>query len=182
MKNTATTIQAVPEMQRFLQKQKPKTRIRTKQPVDFSLEKYITPRIRTKQLAEFTRQLATLLEARLSLTRALEILTEQSTHQKLRKILEDILAKIRGGQSFSNCLKSQPRVFSEFFCKFSRGWRTRRDFRANAEPPGQLFGKAGSFAKKSPHGLDLSFCDSFSGHGRRDFFTGGRGADICRYV
>jgi len=102
-------------MQRFLQKQKPKTRIRTKQPVDFSLDKYITPRIRTKQLAEFTRQLATLLEARLSLTRALEILTEQSTHQRQKKILDEILTQIRGGQSFSNCLKSHPRVFSEFF-------------------------------------------------------------------
>ncbi len=115
MKNSSPTIHSVPEMQHFIQMQKPKTRSRSKQPVDFSLEKYITPRIRTKQLAEFTRQLATLLEARLSLTRALEILTEQSTNQKLRKILEDILAKIRGGQSFSNCLKSHPKVFSEFF-------------------------------------------------------------------
>ena len=113
MKNSSPTIQAVPEMQRFLQKHKPN--IRTKQPVDFSLEKYTTPRIRTKQLAEFTRQLATLLEARLSLTRALEILAEQSTHQRLKKILDEILTQIRGGQSFSNCLKSHPRVFSEFF-------------------------------------------------------------------
>ncbi len=115
MKNSYPTIHAVSEMHGFLQKQKPNPQISTKQTVDFSLEKYMTPRIRLKQLAEFTRQLATLLEARLSLTRALEILTEQSTQPKLKKILDEILTKIRGGESFSNCLKSQPKVFSEFF-------------------------------------------------------------------
>lgn len=78
-------------------------------------ERFMIPRVRTKQLAEFTRQLATLLEARLSLTRALEILSAQTPNQRLKKILLAVLTDIREGESFSTCLQKEPAVFNELF-------------------------------------------------------------------
>ncbi len=118
MKNSTTIIQATPEMRQHLKANK--RPIRFDKQFDFSFKKLYSPGIRTKQLAEFTRQLAALLEARLPLIRSLEILSKQMTNQKLQHILAGILSEIKEGQSFSNCLKNHPKVFDDFFVSLVR--------------------------------------------------------------
>lgn len=77
-------------------------------------------RVSRKQLAAFTRQLATLLEARLPLSRALEILHEQTGNESLRRVLSHVLYNIKEGTAFSTSLESYSRLFDQFYLSMVR--------------------------------------------------------------
>lgn len=66
-------------------------------------------------IATFTRQLATLLDAGLPLLRALNILMDQTENPGLKEIIGSISADIQGGASFSEALGKHPRTFSKLF-------------------------------------------------------------------
>lgn len=80
------------------------------------------PRVRlsTRHLAEFTRQLATLLQARLPLARALHLLAEQQPNPKLRSLLHNILERIKAGQALSDALAEQRNQFSGLYLSLVR--------------------------------------------------------------
>lgn len=63
----------------------------------------------------FTRNLRVMVSAGVSLPRALNILSEQTKSNKLKKILLEIKEEIIKGRSFSDTLKSYPDIFSELF-------------------------------------------------------------------
>ncbi|RJQ37552.1 type II secretion system F family protein [Candidatus Parcubacteria bacterium] len=63
----------------------------------------------------FARNLAVMVGAGLSLTRALEALEEQSTNQKFRTILADIRESVTRGVSFADSLRPHERVFGPIF-------------------------------------------------------------------
>ena len=96
-------------------RRRPTTRATTKQKPRAKHQKSSKSRLSMKHLAEFTRQLATLLEARLTLMRALKILAEQNTNKKMQPILAEMLAGITHGASLSEVLKQKPKIFSDFF-------------------------------------------------------------------
>jgi type IV pilus assembly protein PilC len=58
-------------------------------------------RVGRKDLIVFTRQLATLLEARLPLNNALKILFEQTTNKNLKEAISQVTSDIDAGISFS---------------------------------------------------------------------------------
>ena len=63
----------------------------------------------------FSRTLSVMLNAGLSLTKALEALAEEATNPKFRKVLEDINNSILKGTSFSEALRAHQRIFGELF-------------------------------------------------------------------
>jgi type IV pilus assembly protein PilC len=71
-------------------------------------------RVTQKDITEFTRQLATMIAAGLTLTNALEILQKQSS-PALAKMLGDINKKIEGGSSFHEALSTHKEVFSNIY-------------------------------------------------------------------
>ncbi len=75
----------------------------------------LTTRVGTKHLAEFTRQLATLIDAGLPLVRSLNILREQTKPGPLRDILTDLIERIEGGSTFSEALAQHPSTFSKLY-------------------------------------------------------------------
>jgi len=76
--------------------------------------------VKRKDIVVFTRQLATLLEARLPLNDSLKTLSEQSSNPVLREAVLRMSQDIDSGLSFSQALERQSSVFSEFFASMVR--------------------------------------------------------------
>jgi type IV pilus assembly protein PilC len=70
--------------------------------------------VSSKDITEFTRQLATMVSAGLSLTSSLTIIQEQSK-PALSKILTEIVKEIEGGSTFYEALAKYPNTFSKTY-------------------------------------------------------------------
>ncbi len=77
-------------------------------------------RVRRKDMLVFTRQLATLLDARLPLNNALRTLHEQTTNKVLKEALFQVSEDIDSGLSFSQALERQGKTFPEFYVEMIR--------------------------------------------------------------
>lgn len=62
-----------------------------------------------------TRQLATMIEAGLVLSEALDILQEQQENKKFKIVLADISSDIKGGLDFASTLEKHPDVFPPIY-------------------------------------------------------------------
>lgn len=62
-----------------------------------------------------TQQLATLLQAGLSLDRALELAQTMTAREADRQCLDAVLDKVRGGSALADAMAAQPRVFPKFY-------------------------------------------------------------------
>ena len=72
-------------------------------------------RIKTRDLADFTRQLSELLDSGLALFDALNILENQTAISQLKDVIRDVRDRIKGGSTFSEALKSRSRIFSDLY-------------------------------------------------------------------
>ncbi len=77
-------------------------------------------RVGNKDLIVFTRQLATLLEARLPLNNALKILHEQTTNPRLKDAISQVTDDIDAGVSFSQAMERQKEVFPDYYTEMVR--------------------------------------------------------------
>ena len=68
-----------------------------------------------KNLTLFTRQLATLLKARMPLVRCLQVLARQEKNSGFREVLEVFAETIRAGGNFSDGLIQYPRIFDRLY-------------------------------------------------------------------
>jgi len=72
-------------------------------------------RVRLIDLANATRQLATLLSASLPLMEALTIMVEQEEKAGLKAALSSVRDAVREGSSLADALKANPKVFSQLY-------------------------------------------------------------------
>jgi len=72
-------------------------------------------RLSTVELALFTRQLASLLEAGLPLEQTLTALQEQAERNYLRDVIAAVRSEVTGGTALSVALASHPRDFSDIY-------------------------------------------------------------------
>jgi len=77
-------------------------------------------KVKTKDLAIMSRQFATMINAGLSLLRALVILSEQTENKELAKILVQVSADVEEGQSLSASFAKHPRVFPPLMVNMCR--------------------------------------------------------------
>lgn len=68
-----------------------------------------------KELAVFTRQLATLLKAGMPLLRGLEVLARQERNQGFRRVIEALAEAIKSGGTLSEAMAQHPRVFDRLY-------------------------------------------------------------------
>jgi type IV pilus assembly protein PilC len=71
--------------------------------------------VKSKVLAVFIRQLATLIDAGLPLLRSLRVLEEQQKPGPLRDALIGMAESIEGGSTFSEALGNYPKIFDKLF-------------------------------------------------------------------
>jgi type IV pilus assembly protein PilC len=77
-------------------------------------------RVRPKQLAIFTRQLATLIDAGLPLLRGLQVLNRQERNPVLKRSLTEMAESIESGSTFAEALSQQPKIFNKLFINMVR--------------------------------------------------------------
>ena len=73
------------------------------------------PRLKPAQLAVFTRQLATLIDAGMPLLRGLRVLAEQAEQPALKRILNDLAHDIESGSSLAEALSRHPKTFNALY-------------------------------------------------------------------
>lgn len=77
-------------------------------------------RVSEKELALFTRQFATVLEAGLPIIRALDTLAMQQKNPYFREVINDIKRRVEGGSSLSEAMALYPKVFSDLYVQMVR--------------------------------------------------------------
>jgi type II secretory pathway component PulF len=81
---------------------------------------FLFNRVRPKDIADFTRQLATMVQARLPLIRCLEILYRQQRSERFKRIIESILDQVRGGTPLSETMRLYPNQFNVLYVNMLR--------------------------------------------------------------
>jgi type IV pilus assembly protein PilC len=72
-------------------------------------------RVKLNDLSIFCRQFSTMIDAGVSLVRALDVLGEQTSNPKLKRILRDIQTEVESGQTLSKSMQKYPKVFNNLF-------------------------------------------------------------------
>ncbi len=81
-------------------------------------------RVGLKDLAVFSRQFATMINAGLPLLRTLAILEEQTPHRTLRHILGQVRADVERGSTLSAALTKHPAAFSSLYVNMVKAGET----------------------------------------------------------
>ncbi|GAC1525278.1 MAG: type II secretion system F family protein [Polyangiales bacterium] len=68
-----------------------------------------------KELVQFVRQFATMIDAGLPLVQCLDILSTQTPNKIFAIALKDIKQTVEGGSTFSDALRRHPKIFDELF-------------------------------------------------------------------
>ena len=77
-------------------------------------------KVKLKDLAIFSRQFATMINAGLSLLRALSILEEQTENKELAAVLTEVRQDIETGQALSQALGKHPTIFPPLMVNMTR--------------------------------------------------------------
>lgn len=77
-------------------------------------------RLSQKEIGILTRELATLLEAGMTLDRSLQILIDLSDADHLTRVLADLQERVRGGATFSSALEAQEGQFQRLYINMVR--------------------------------------------------------------
>lgn len=77
-------------------------------------------RVSYKDVVLFSRQLATLIGARVPILQSLRILDEQITSKPLSRVVRDMIASVENGESFSLALSKHPEVFGNVYVSLVR--------------------------------------------------------------
>jgi general secretion pathway protein F len=77
-------------------------------------------RMSQKEIGILTRELATLLEAGMTLDRSLQILIDLTAQEHLGRVLSDLQERVRGGATFSSALEMQDGQFPRLYVNMVR--------------------------------------------------------------
>ena len=80
--------------------------------------------IKLEELVVFSRQLATLIKAGITILDAVRILADQTENKKFKKVLKQMEADIRSGETFSATLNAHPRAFPPIFTNMVKAGET----------------------------------------------------------
>lgn len=80
----------------------------------------IFDRVAPKDIVLFSRQLATLINAKVPIVQSLNILQTQISSRKLRSVISELSQHIESGESLSSSLARYPKVFSNLYVNLVR--------------------------------------------------------------
>ncbi len=81
---------------------------------------FLFSKISSYELTNFTRQLATLVSAKLTLDKSLTITTRLTVKENTRETFQDIQRRVHAGSSFADALAAYPDVFSKMYVNIVR--------------------------------------------------------------
>jgi len=80
----------------------------------------LSGRVKPRAVLTFTRQVATLLEAGMPLTRGLKLIQEQDCDASLKRVISEVVTAIEGGSSLSEAMAMHPRAFNGLYVQMVR--------------------------------------------------------------
>src|SRR5277367_6104731 len=87
-----------------------------------SIQEKIAKRGKTKggkvglaDLVVFTRQLATMIDAGITIVQALQALADQTSNKVMRDVIRDVCSRVESGESFSEALQKHPKAFNKLY-------------------------------------------------------------------
>ncbi len=83
--------------------------------MEIKLPKFMSRKVKTKDLTTMTRQLAVLVDAGLPLMRGLNVLQRQTKNPALKDALLGMAASVEGGSTFSESLTAYPKIFNDLY-------------------------------------------------------------------
>ena len=72
-------------------------------------------KIKLTELSIFCRQFSTMIDAGVSLVRCLDVLSQQQSNPRFKRIILDVLKEVEAGQTLSKSMAKYPSVFSNLF-------------------------------------------------------------------
>lgn len=84
------------------------------------LRNIVREKLSLSDLVHFTRQIATMITAGLTLSEALSVLRQQVTHAPLLRLVTQIEDEIQGGKSFAEVLEKYPQIFPQIYLALIR--------------------------------------------------------------
>jgi type IV pilus assembly protein PilC len=72
-------------------------------------------KVKLGDLAIWCRQFSTMVDAGVSLVRCLDVLGKQTQNKRLKMVIQDLGARIEGGESLSRAMQRHPKTFSALF-------------------------------------------------------------------
>jgi type IV pilus assembly protein PilC len=72
-------------------------------------------KVKSKELAVFTRQFSVMIDAGLPLVQCLEILSSQQENKAFARMLSGVRATVEGGASLANALRLHPKAFDDLY-------------------------------------------------------------------
>ncbi|MDF9775169.1 type II secretion system F family protein [Pseudomonas baetica] len=87
-------------------------KVRKKKHSLFNMGKRITAR----DIALFTRQMATMMKAGVPLLQSFDIIGEGFDNPAMRKLVDDLKQEVAAGNSFAASLRKKPQYFDELYC------------------------------------------------------------------
>jgi type IV pilus assembly protein PilC len=75
----------------------------------------IGSKVKDKEMAVFTRQFSTMIDAGLPLVQCLNILAEQSESRNLRAVTANVARNVQDGATLAEALRKHPRTFDDLF-------------------------------------------------------------------
>ena len=72
-------------------------------------------KVRLADLVIFTRQLATMIDAGISVVQSLQALGEQSPNKVMRDVIKNVTVRVESGESFSEALQKHPKTFNRLY-------------------------------------------------------------------
>src|SRR3974390_2715064 len=80
---------------------------------EFSLPKFGSGKVKTKDIAVFFRQFSVMIDAGLPLVQCLEILAANQENQTFQKTLTGVRTTVEGGATLANAMRQYPTVFDD---------------------------------------------------------------------
>ncbi|MGE5308586.1 MAG: type II secretion system F family protein [Deltaproteobacteria bacterium] len=76
--------------------------------------------VRRGELAVFTRELANLIGAGITVLSALALIHKETGNRHFKRVLCEVIDEIKGGKTFSESLARHPRMFNDIYCAMIR--------------------------------------------------------------
>src|SRR5687767_6549190 len=86
--------------------------------------KKVGGKVKDKEMAIFTRQFSTMIDAGLPLVQCLTILAEQSDSKNLRDVTGTVARTVEEGSTLAESLRRHPRTFDDLYVNLVEGGET----------------------------------------------------------
>jgi len=97
--------------------------------------------VKIEELVIFTRQLATLIKASVTIVDAIRILADQTTNKQFKKVIQKMEHDLRSGETFSNVLAEHPKAFPSMFINMVKAGETAGNLDETLDEVARFFEK-----------------------------------------